>query len=195
MQAATECIERAKEQGHQNWVLLASIHEAQAAAAAGMTAQAIPKLRELIGILSGVGDSLGVPHFKTWLAQALASERNFEEALTLLDEAIAAANRNTGYYAASQLRRIKGDVLLAMPSPDERQAEALLLEAIDIARQQEAKSFELQAALSLARLWQRNGKANEAREMLKSIYDWFTEGFDTPDLEEARGLLERLTHR
>jgi len=73
------------------------------------------------------------------------------------------------------------------------EAEACFLKAIDIARQQQAKSLELRAATSLARLWQRQGKQHEAHSMLSEIYHWFTEGFDTADLQEARALLEKLT--
>ena len=76
--------------------------------------------------------------------------------------------------------------------PDAAQAEACFHQALDVARQQQAKSFELRAATSLARLWQRQGKRTEARELLAPIYSWFTEGFDTADLQEAKALLEEL---
>ena len=80
-------------------------------------------------------------------------------------------------------------------SSAEADAEALFLEAIDIARRQQAKSSELRAALSLARLWQRQGRQREARDLLTQIYAWFTEGFDTPDLMDARALIEELRGR
>jgi predicted ATPase len=76
----------------------------------------------------------------------------------------------------------------------ESEAEGYFLKAIEIARRQQAKSWELRATTSLARLWQRQGKQKEARQMLSEIYNWFTEGFDTADLKEARALLEELSH-
>jgi len=80
------------------------------------------------------------------------------------------------------------------PTPNTQEAEACFLKAIDIARRQQAKSWELRATASLARLWQHQGKTAEARQMLAEIYGWFTEGFDTVDLQEAKALLEELTH-
>jgi adenylate cyclase len=77
-------------------------------------------------------------------------------------------------------------------SPLESEAETCFLQAIDVARSQKAKSLELRAAISLSRLWQRQGKRNEARTMLEGIYGWFTEGFDTSDLQEGQALLEAL---
>jgi class 3 adenylate cyclase/predicted ATPase len=192
---AADCIKLASEQGHRNWALLASIHEAQALAAQGRRREAIPLQRERINALAMAGDGVGVPHFQSHLAESLADEGQFTEALRLVDDSITRSHRNSGHWCASQMRTIKADIVLKMPNPDTRQAEALYLEAIDIARKQEAKSFELRATLSLARLWQRNGKPNEARELLQGIYGWFTEGFDTPDLKDAKALLESLRHR
>ena len=87
---------------------------------------------------------------------------------------------------------LKGELLWHQAIPDEAQAETCLHQAVDIARRQEAKSWELRAAVSLARLWQRQVKRAEAQALLAPIYDWFTEGFDTADLQEARALLEEL---
>ena len=90
------------------------------------------------------------------------------------------------------LHRIKGVLLLRQAVPDAPQAEACFQQALAVARRQEAKSLELRAAMSLSRLWQRQGKCTEAHELLAPIYDWFTEGFDTADLQEARALLDEL---
>ncbi len=89
----------------------------------------------------------------------------------------------------AELLRLKGELLL---SKDEAEAESLFQRALEIARSQEAKFFELLAATNLARLWQRQGKRNEARDLLAPVYDWFTEGFDTPDLKDAKALLSDL---
>ena len=88
--------------------------------------------------------------------------------------------------------RLKGALLLQLPSPDVPQAEACFQQALDVARRQQAKALELRAALSLSRLWQQQGKRDEARELLAPIYGWFTEGFDTADLQEAKVHLEEL---
>ncbi len=97
------------------------------------------------------------------------------------------------YFFGARLHRVKGELLLQLALPDEEQAEACFQQALAIARQQQAKSLELRAATSLARLWQKQGKKEEARQMLAEIYNWFTEGFDTADLKEAKVLLAELT--
>src|SRR5207249_5619041 len=88
--------------------------------------------------------------------------------------------------------RLQGEFLLRQVAPDAAQAEVYFQQALAIARRQQAKSWELRAAMSLSRLWQRQGKRDEARELLAPIYGWFTEGFDTADLQEAKALLEEL---
>ena len=95
------------------------------------------------------------------------------------------------YYAA-ELSRLQGALLLQQAVPDAAQAEACFQQALDVARQQQAKSLELRAATSLARLWQQQGKRAEAYDLLAPIYGWFTEGFDTADLQEAKASLEEL---
>jgi predicted ATPase len=88
--------------------------------------------------------------------------------------------------------RLKGEFLLGQALPDASQAEACFQQALAVARHQQAKSWELRVALSLSRLWQRQGKRTEARELLAPLYGWFTEGFDTADLQEAKALLTAL---
>ena len=92
----------------------------------------------------------------------------------------------------TQIHRLKGELLLAASPEKPAEAEACFQQALDVARRQEAKSLELQAAMSLGRLWQQQGKRAEAYDLLAPIYGWFTEGFDTADLQEARALLEAL---
>ena len=90
----------------------------------------------------------------------------------------------------AELYRLQGELLLRQAVPDARQAEACFQQALAVARRQQAKSWELRAAMSLTRLWQRQGKRAEARELLRPIYGWFTEGFDTADLQDAKALLD-----
>jgi predicted ATPase len=89
--------------------------------------------------------------------------------------------------------RIVGEIALKSPEPDKAKAEAYFERALSVARQQQVKSWELRAAMSMARLWRDQGKQHEARELLAPVYGWFTEGFDTPDLKEAKKLLDDLT--
>jgi predicted ATPase len=91
------------------------------------------------------------------------------------------------------LYRLKGALLLQLTIPDIHQAEVCFQQALDVARRQQAKALELRAAMSLSRLWQRQGKWDAARKLLAPIYGWFTEGFDTPDLQEAKALLAQLS--
>ena len=93
----------------------------------------------------------------------------------------------------AELYRLQGDLLLQQTVPDAQQAEACFCQALAIARRQQAKSLELRAAMSLARLWQRQDKRAAAHQMLAEVYGWFTEGFDTADLREARTLLDAMT--
>jgi predicted ATPase len=92
----------------------------------------------------------------------------------------------------AELYRLKGELLLGQALPDADQAETCFRRALDVTRHQQAKSWELRAAMSLSRLWQRQGKRADARELLAPLYGWFTEGFDTADLQEAKALLEAL---
>ena len=93
----------------------------------------------------------------------------------------------------AELYRLQGELLLQQTVPDAQQAEACFGQALATARRQQAKSLELRAAMSLARLWQRQGKRADACRMLAAVYAWFTEGFDTADLQEAKALLDALT--
>ena len=109
-------------------------------------------------------------------------------ALALLDEALGICSRTGEVWIEAELHRRKGELL----HTDRATAEAYLQRAIEIARGQSAKLFELRAAVSLARLWREHGRPGDARELLAPIYAWFTEGFDTPDLAEARALVDEL---
>ena len=104
----------------------------------------------------------------------------------------AAANIGEGFFEAERYR-LKGELLLARAVEKQTVAESCFHQALDSARQQQAKWLELRTAVSLSRLWQRQGKHAEARQLVEPIYGWFTEGFDTVDLQEARALLEELT--
>ena len=122
-----------------------------------------------------------------------------EEGLTVLAEALAAVNKSGERFYEAELYRLKGELTLKQSrvrdpeSEVQKEAQAYFLKAIEIARQQQAKSLELRAVMSLSRLWQQQGKKDEARQLLAEIYNWFTEGFETRDLQEAKALLEELS--
>lgn len=110
-----------------------------------------------------------------------------------MDEALAIASKNgEGFYEA-ELHRLQGELLLACRAANEPRAEKSFREALDIARRQEAKSLELRAAISLAHLWIKQGRRPDARDLLTPVYSWFTEGFETADLKDAKALLDELT--
>ena len=95
-------------------------------------------------------------------------------------------------WCEAEVNRVAGEIALKSPEPDAAKAEAYFKRALGVARQQQAKSWELRASMSLARLWRDQGKVQQARELLAPVYGWFTEGFDTRDLKEAKALLEEL---
>jgi len=111
----------------------------------------------------------------------------------MLDEALAAVQKTGERWWEAELYRLKGELILAASAEDSAEAEAYFQHAIDIARRQQAKSLELRAAMSLSRLWQQQGKSDAARGLLAPVYGWFTEGFETADLQEAKALREVLS--
>jgi predicted ATPase len=128
------------------------------------------------------------------LAGAYGKMGQAEQGLTVLDGALATARRRGEHLYDAEIHRLRGELLLIRDGEEaEARAEACFLQAIEVARQQSAKSWELRATMSLCRLWQRQGRREKARQMLADIYRWVTEGFDTPDLLEAKALLEELS--
>jgi predicted ATPase len=117
----------------------------------------------------------------------------FGDAWRCIGEAINTEETNKESWWASDIHRTAGEIALKSPGPDAAKAEAYFERALTVARHQQAKSWELRAATSMARLWRDQGKRDEARELLAAVYGWFSEGFDTIDLKEAKALLETLT--
>ena len=126
------------------------------------------------------------------LAMAHLSLNNVEDASQCIGEAIRRVKQTKEAFWDAECNRISGQILLSSAEPDVEKAEAQFTRALAIARQQQAKSWELRASMSLARLWRSQGKVQRARELLAPVYGWFTEGFDTLDLKEAKALLEEL---
>ncbi|HSX77531.1 MAG TPA: hypothetical protein VLQ80_03005, partial [Candidatus Saccharimonadia bacterium] len=136
------------------------------------------------------GIELDRPRYLAHLAEAYGEVGQTEEGLTVLAEALAVVDKTGERYWEVEIHRLKGELLLALSAEKHAEAETCFHQALAIARHQQAKSLELRAATSLSRLWQRQGKRAEAYELLAPIYGWFTEGFDTPDLREAKALLD-----
>ena len=126
------------------------------------------------------------------LADVSALLGHSEDGLQALAEARTLVEQQEERWWEAEIFRLRGVLLLQQPGAPQAEAEAWLWRALDVARHQEAKSLELRAAMSLARLWQQQGKRAEAYDLLAPIYGWFTEGFDTADLQEARALLDAL---
>ncbi len=133
------------------------------------------------------------PYWLALLAETFGKVGQTEEGLTVLTEALAVVRKNAERFYEVELHRLKGELLLALSDENQYEAESCFRQAIDVARWQSAKSWELRAVMSLSRLWQKQGKREEARQMLSEIYGWFTEGFDTRDLKEAKALLKELS--
>ena len=116
----------------------------------------------------------------------------FDDAWRSIGEALTAVEATKERWWEAEIKRIGGEAALKSPEPDTAKAEAHFEHALSVARKQQAKSWELRAAMSMARLWRDQGKREEARELLAPVYGWFTEGFDTLDLKEAKALLHEL---
>jgi predicted ATPase len=163
-----------------------------ALAAQGQHEEGIAQMHQGLGARRAIGARQSIPEYLARLGEAYGRIRQAEDGLCLLTEALALADTRVDCWYETELHRIKGELLLRQAVPDAPQAEACFQQALAVSRRQQAKSYELRAAMSLSRLWQQQGKHAEARELLAPIYNWFTEGFDTPDLQEAKALLNEL---
>ena len=179
----------------------------------GQTEQAIVQIRQGLTAAQEAGASWGRPYFLALLAEAYERDGQIEEGLGVLVEALGLVRKTDERFCEAELYRLRGELLLARGKRSQAtgeqsipaasaspaasaasaapssEAEDCLLLAIKIARRQSAKSWELRASASLSRLWQQQGKTEEARQLLDPIYSWFTEGFETPDVQEVKGLL------
>jgi class 3 adenylate cyclase/predicted ATPase len=156
------------------------------------TSNAIQMINSGITQWRSMGSSLFIPLCLPYLARAHADLGNFEQAWQSIREAISAVETSQEKWCEAEIHQTAGELTLMSPKPDAAKAEAHLQHALVIARQQHARSWELRAATSLARLWRDQGKQRQAHDVLAPIYGWFTEGFDTPDLKRAKDLLDAL---
>ena len=161
--------------------------------AVGLTSDAIQMFTSWIGAYRSTGATIYMPLHLSLLARANAELGQFPYAWRYRDEAMTAIDTTKESWFEAEANRIAGEIALLSPDPDAAKAEAYFERALAVAGAQQAKSWELRAAMSLARLWRHQGKPQRARELLAPIYGWFTEGFETRDLKEAKTLLDALS--
>jgi predicted ATPase len=158
----------------------------------GKASDAVHMMTSAMAAWRSTGATMWVPVYLSHLARAYADVGKFDHAWRCIGEAIAAIKTAKERWWEAELNRTGGEIALLSPEPDAAKAEAYFERALAISREQQAKSWELRAAMSMARLWRNQGKRDEARDLLAPVYGWFTEGFDTLDLKDARALLDEL---
>jgi len=189
-EVAGQLIAVAAEQGFPLWRALGTIYRGCVKVKNGNVATGISLLRSGSTAYRATGAQMWLPYHTALLARAFEIADQAEEALVQLDDAVQIMDRTGERWFAAELNRHKGQLLLRQGRSEA--AEELYRKALSIAREQGAKLWELRAAASLARLRRDQGRHTEARDLLAPVYGWFTEGFDTPDLKEAKVLLDEL---
>jgi DNA-binding NtrC family response regulator/predicted ATPase len=193
-QLADAAIALAHDQGFERWLGSGLMRRGWALAEQGAPAEGIAQMREGLAVWRS---HLGLTHFLAMLAEAHARAGDFDAGLPVLDDALALAHTSAEHHYEAELHRLRGELALRQgihrPHASHDEPEDCFRRAIEIARSQGATSLELRAVMSLGRSWQTQGKLAEARQMLAEIYGRFTEGFATPDLREARALLDELS--
>jgi predicted ATPase len=181
------------EQGFPFWVASSQVLWGWALIRQGREAEGITQLCTGLAAHRATGAELWRPYHLSLLAEGYGQLGQAAEGLSVLAEALALVHRPGDSYWEAELHRLTGELLLVQAISNEGQAETCFQQAFAVARCQQAKSLELRAAMSLARLWQQQGQCQEAHNLLAPVYGWFTEGFDTADLQEAKALLEELS--
>ena len=178
--------------GLPHWQASGAVLHGWALAAQGQQAVGLAQMQQHITMLRTIGAEVMCPWYLGLVAALAGQAGQYADGLSAVTEALHLVEQHEERCAMAELCRLHGELLLQQAVPEAAQAEACFQQALAIARQQQAKSWELRAAISLSRLWQQQGKQAEARTLLAPIYGWFTEGFDTADLQEAKTLLVEL---
>jgi predicted ATPase len=199
VRTAQECAEATislcQEQGFPFFMAIGSMLRGWALAQQGQVRDGIEQIHQGLIAWRATGAETGRPYFLSLLAEAHGAMEQPEAGLTVLAEALTLVGTTGERWYESELYRLQGTLLLQQSSDNQAEADACFHHALDIARTQQAKSFELRTATSLARLWQQQGKRQAAHDLLAPVYNWFTEGFDTADLKDAKALIEELEER
>jgi class 3 adenylate cyclase/predicted ATPase len=190
---AEEALALCTEQGFDAYGAWCLLPRGWAVVQLGQVAEGISHIGRGLANRRATGAGAALPWFLALLGEAYGAIGQLCEGLHALEEALQCVQHNEEHQYEAEVYRLKGELLLQQSIPDVPEAEACLQKALAIARQQQAKSWELRAALSLSRLWQRRGNRAGAREILAPIYGWFAEGFDTADLQDAKTLLDELS--
>jgi predicted ATPase len=189
---SNEVVLLADEKGAALWKALATMEKGCVLALSGKASEAIQMMSSGIATYRSTGSRVYLPFFLLHLSRAHAELSQYDEAWRCIGEAMTAAETTKERWCDAEINRIIGEIALKLPQLASSQAEVSFERALALAREQQAKSWELRAAMSIARLWCDQGRQDEARELLAPVYGWFTEGFDTRDLKEAKTLLDTL---
>ena len=187
-----EIVALTNEKGAFYFKALAMMFQGCLFAATGKALDAVRMMVPAIASVRSTGSTYGCRYIWCHLPTPMPKSANSHDARRCIDEAMTTMETTKERWCEAEVNRIAGEIALMSPEPDAAKAEAYFERALTVARQQQAKSWELRAAMSLARLWRDQGKVQQARELLAPVYGWFTEGFDTRDLKEAKALLEEL---
>ncbi len=183
-----------KEQGFPQIYWIASLIDARALVEEGRLETSISQIKEAVAARQAMGAASGGLILRAMLAEAHGVANRHDEALQVLAEALEFWDRTGEGLYLPEIHRLKGELLLRRNAPDAAvEAVVCFRQALDVARRQQSKLLELRAAASLARLRRDQGKIAEANDLLAPVYAWFTEGFETPDLEDAKALLDDLS--
>jgi predicted ATPase len=185
-----ELLALADEKGSLFWKALGTVLQGCVFALTGKASDAVQMITSGVAAVKATGQTLWMPLFLSFLARTYVDLDQFDDAWRCIGEAMAAVETTKERWCKAEVNRIAGEIALLSPKPDAAKAEGYFERALSVARQQQAKSWELRAATSLSRLWRDQGKLQQARELLAPVYGWFTEGFDTRDLKEAKALLD-----
>jgi predicted ATPase len=189
---AETAIALSTEQAAVNFLGNGLVEHGWAIAQEGRTDEGATVIIRGLDVCRTAGAVLEQPHGWASLAETYRGAGLIDQALEAVGKGLARARETLARFNEAELYRLKGELLVTRDGPDADDAERCFREAVDIARRQRAKSLELRAAMSLSRLLQRRGNREEARRLLAEVYGWFTEGFDTADLKDARALLDAL---
>ena len=173
------------------WFAWGPVLHGWAVVAQGQTEAGIEQILQGLAAYSATGAEIARPLFLSLLAEAYRKAGQAPDGFAVVAEALDRVRRNGDRFGEPDLHRLKGELLLVMSSNSFSEAEACFRQALEVSRAQNAKSFELRAAMSLSRLWQKHGKGEEAQDLLAGVYERFTEGFDSQDLEEARAMVDQ----
>jgi class 3 adenylate cyclase/predicted ATPase len=192
---ANELVPLADEKGSLFWGSLGMLAQGCVLALTGKISDAVHVITSGIIARRSTAATALEPFCLSYLAGAHAELGNFDDATRCIREAMTKAETTKESWFEAEIKRVAGEIALLSPDPDATKAEEYFEHALAVARQQQAKSWELRAAASMARLWYNQGKRQQAHDLLAPVYDWFTEGFDTRDLKEAKALLQELGQR